>query len=56
MERSLVVRLYALIVLAMASSGCEMIGGIFKAGMWTGGLLVVIVVGLVLFAVLKMKR
>ena len=48
--------MYALLVLAMASAGCEVVGGIFKAGVWTGGLLVIVVVGLVLFLVMKMRR
>ena len=56
MDRSLALRMYAIVLLAMATAGCEVIGGIFKAGMWTGGLLVVVVVALVLFAVLKMRK
>ena len=56
MERSLALRMYAIVLLAMATAGCEAIGGIFKAGMWTGGLLAVVVVVLVVFAILKMRR
>ena len=32
-------------------SSCEVIGGIFKAGVWSGILLVVIVVGLIIFVI-----
>jgi hypothetical protein len=55
MDRSLALRLYAIAVLAMAASGCELAGGIFKAGMWVGVLMVVALVGVVLFAVTKLK-
>ncbi|QEH43031.1 phosphatidate cytidylyltransferase [Chitinophaga sp. XS-30] len=30
-------------------TGCEIVGGIFKAGIWTGLLLVAIVVGLIIY-------
>jgi hypothetical protein len=39
----------ALLALLMLFSSCEVIGGIFKAGMWTGVILVVLVVGLIIF-------
>ncbi len=34
---------------AMTLSSCEVVGGIFKAGMWVGILLVVLVVGVILW-------
>ena len=34
-------------------SGCEVIGGIFKAGVWSGILLVVAVVAVVVFLLAK---
>jgi len=55
MDRNLAVRLYAILVLALASSGCELVGGIFKAGMWVGVLMVLGIIALVFFAVAKMK-
>ena len=55
MDRSLALRIYAILVLALATTGCELAAGIFKAGMWVGVLMVVLVVGLVLFAVTKLK-
>ena len=44
----------ALLVLAAVSvTGCAAIAGIFKAGMWTGVLLVVILIALVGFVAAK---
>lgn len=47
--------LMVLLLIAMASSGCEVIGGIFKAGVWVGVMFVVAVLG-VLFAVFGRTR
>ncbi|HTM29910.1 MAG TPA: hypothetical protein VL263_01320 [Vicinamibacterales bacterium] len=44
-----------LVLVALASGGCELAGDIFKAGMWVGVLAVVVVVGLVLFLVSRMR-
>lgn len=41
--------LASLLLLAVSLTGCELIGDIFKAGVWAGILLVVVVVGLILF-------
>lgn len=35
-------------------SGCEVIGDIFKAGVWVGVILVVVVVGLVIWLLSKL--
>ena len=32
-------------------AGCEVIGGIFKAGVWSGVLLVVLGIGLIIFLI-----
>jgi hypothetical protein len=53
---SVFARIALLLVLAITASGCELVGGIFKAGMWIGALGVVAVVALVLVAVMKLKR
>jgi len=37
----------------MLLSSCELITGIFKAGMWTGVILVIVVVALVIWLVSK---
>jgi hypothetical protein len=56
MIRSNWIRLYALVLLALISTGCDLAQGIFKAGFAVGLIVVVIVVGLVLFLVAKMRR
>jgi hypothetical protein len=48
--------LLLLVLLALSSSGCEVIGGIFKAGVWVGSLGVIAVVILVVFVAMKLKR
>ena len=40
----------------MFLSSCEMIGGVFKAGMWIGIIVVVIVVALVLCLINKVRK
>ena len=45
MTRNMLLRLQLLVLLAMTASGCQAIEGIFKAGMWVGILLAVVVVG-----------
>lgn len=45
--------LLLMLVLPLFSS-CELIGDIFKAGVWTGVLLVVLVVGLIIFIVARL--
>ena len=50
---------YALILLvvlvSMASAGCEVIGDIFKAGVWVGMLMVVVVIALIGFVAAKIR-
>ena len=36
---------------AMTLTSCEVVGGIFKAGVWVGIVLVVLVVGLILWLI-----
>lgn len=43
----------ALLFLMSLLSSCEVIGGIFKAGMWTGILLIVVVVGVIIWILSK---
>jgi hypothetical protein len=42
-----------LLALLISLSSCEIIGGIFKAGVWSGVILVVVVVGLIIFFVAR---
>jgi hypothetical protein len=41
---------------AMTLSSCEVVGGIFKAGVWVGIVLVVLAVGLILWLVGRGRR
>ena len=48
-------RIALLVVLGITAAGCEVIGGIFKAGIWVGALGVILVVVLLVVAVGKMR-
>ncbi len=56
MTLSAFLRLFIVLLAVVALPGCEVVEGIFKAGMAVGILLVVFVVGLVFFLVSKMRR
>ena len=43
-----------LLALLMSLSSCELIGDIFKAGVWSGVILVVVVVGLIIFVLARL--
>ena len=43
-------------VILVSASGCEVIGGIFKAGMWTGIIVIVLIVALILYLVGRGKK
>jgi hypothetical protein len=49
MLRATWVRLYLIVMLAMMSAGCEIVGGIFKAGMWVGIIMVVLVIAIIMW-------
>jgi hypothetical protein len=40
---------------AVALAGCEAIGDIFKAGVWTGVLLVILVIGIIVWLLTRSK-
>ena len=46
---------FLFVVAAATMSGCEAIGTIFKAGVWTGMIAVVVAITLVAFVALKMR-
>lgn len=48
--------LFLLLALALSSVGCGLIEGVFKAGLWVGMILVLIVVGLVVLLLRKVGR
>ncbi|WP_276483620.1 phosphatidate cytidylyltransferase [Paraflavitalea pollutisoli] len=52
MRPALVYTLLAMFLVSLSS--CEVIGGIFKAGVWTGILVVAVVVGLLIWLIAKM--
>lgn len=55
LTRSASSRLFLLLFLVAcaSASGCQVVGGIFKAGLWVGIIMAVIVVALVMFVVNK---
>ncbi len=42
--------------LAFAFSSCQVIGDIFKAGVWSGVIIVAVVVGLIIFIISKLGK
>jgi hypothetical protein len=52
---STAVRLLLVVLLALATAGCELAAGIFKAGMWTGIIMVVLAVGVAIWLVAKVR-
>jgi hypothetical protein len=53
--RNIVLRLQLLLLLAMTTAGCQLAEGIFKAGMWVG-ILVVLLIGGVIFMLFGRSR
>ena len=45
----------AALMMAVGISGCEVIGDIFKAGLWVGIIIVVIIVALVVWLIRKFR-
>lgn len=41
-------------LLTFTLTSCDIIGGIFKGGMWTGAILVILVIGVVLYGIAKL--
>ena len=48
-------RILFIVLLAVSAAGCELIGGIFKAGVWVGAIGVILVVVLIIVVVAKVK-
>jgi hypothetical protein len=55
LQTTTVARIALLVFLGLSAAGCEVVGGIFKAGMWVGALGVILVVVLLVVAVGKMR-
>lgn len=45
-----------IVLLAVSSAGCELIGGIFKAGVWVGAIGIILIVVLIMVVAGKIKR
>ena len=45
-----------LMILAVSSAGCEVIGGIFKAGMWVGVIMTALIIVVVFWIIGKVRR
>lgn len=56
MTRGVVVRLHLLLALVLMSAGCEVVAGIFKAGLWVGLILTLIVVAIIVWVIGKFRR
>jgi len=48
--------LMVLVLLSLSAAGCDVIGGIFKLGFWTGLILVVVVIGAIILIARMFKR
>ena len=46
---------FLLVFFSLFLTGCEAIAGIFKAGVWTGIIIVVLVIALIIFLVSRMS-
>jgi hypothetical protein len=50
------VQVLLVVAASLMLGGCELIGNIFEAGVWTGIILIVVVIALIGFVVSKSKR
>ena len=55
MRATTLIRIMVIVLAAMSAAGCELIGGIFKAGVWVGAIGVVLLVVLLVVGVAKLK-
>lgn len=55
LQTSTVSRIVLLVFLGISTAGCELVGGIFKAGVWVGALGVLLIAVLLVVAVAKMR-
>jgi hypothetical protein len=55
MRATTLLRIMLIVLAAMSAAGCELIGGIFKAGVWVGAIGVVLLVVLIVVGVAKLK-
>ncbi|MEO5682396.1 MAG: hypothetical protein ABIQ88_07120 [Chitinophagaceae bacterium] len=55
MKRNVLLSQAIIAVLALGFSSCEAIGGIFKAGVWSGVIIVVGIIALIIFVISRMS-
>jgi TRAP-type mannitol/chloroaromatic compound transport system permease large subunit len=46
----------SLMILSLSMSSCRVVGDIFKAGVWTGFFLIVVVIALVIWLITRFRR
>lgn len=50
------IELFSVLALLLSLSSCQVVGGIFKAGVWAGVLMVVFFVAIIIFLISKVFR
>jgi hypothetical protein len=55
-QRFTFTQILPILLLVITLSSCEAIGGIFKAGMWTGIIFVAVIVALIIFVITRLGR
>jgi len=55
MGATTLMRVMLIVLAAMSAAGCELVGGIFKAGVWVGAIGVILLVVLLVVGVAKLK-
>jgi hypothetical protein len=53
--RAAILQILLVVLLSIAVSGCEVIGGIFKAGFWVGAVVVILIAAVIMFIVAKAR-
>lgn len=48
-----ILSLFYLVLMMFLLDGCEVVGGIFKAGVWVGVILVLLVIGIIVWLVTR---
>ena len=51
----LILNMLIVLFAVLSLSGCEIVGGVFKAGMWVGVIMVVLIVALVFYLISRFR-
>ena len=46
----------SLIIMMVACSSCAVVGGIFKAGVWTGVFIVAVIIAIIIFLIMRSTK